>query len=73
MSLKRQATGYIHQVSPLKKSAKKSTEFFTATLQQESDYKKIVVFSPQKHQALKVQTHILKKLIIHVVSAFATL
>ena len=51
---KRQITGFIHNVSPVKQARSGKTDYFTATLQQESSYKKVVVFSPQKHATLKV-------------------
>ncbi|KAL0967849.1 hypothetical protein UPYG_G00258180 [Umbra pygmaea] len=54
-SSKRQRTelyGYIHHVSPVKSSQSKKP-YFTATFQEENEYRKLVVFNNRQHASFK--------------------
>src|SRR4029434_289236 len=47
---KTEVTGFIHNVSPVKMSQKQKP-YFTATIQEETTYRDIVVFNKQQHSA----------------------
>jgi hypothetical protein len=48
-------SGYIHAVSPMKKS-KSDTKYFDASLQTADGVRRMVIFSPEKHKEMKMMS-----------------